>query len=59
MNRYRTLLLLAFAAVWSWATIEPSCRHNWLLENFLAFIFVPVILLAGRYFRLSDHSPTP
>lgn len=58
MNRYRTLLLLAFAAVWRWATIEPSCRHNWLLENSLAFIFVPVILLTGCYFRPSDQSYT-
>lgn len=58
MSRYHTLLFLAFAAVWTWAAIEPSYRHDWLLENCLVFIFVPVILLTGRYFRLSDLSYT-
>src|SRR5256885_11332140 len=58
MNRYQKLLALGFAAVWIWAAIPPLYRHDWLLENYLVFIFVPLILLGGRYFRLSDASYT-
>lgn len=58
MTRYHTLLLGIFAAVWVWAAIEPRYPHDWLLENYLVFIFVPLILLTGRYFRLSSLSYT-
>lgn len=56
MSRYLKSLLLIFAAVWVWAAINPSYRHDWLLENYLVFIFVPIIILTGSYFRLSDAS---
>ena len=58
MSRYQKLLLLAFAAVWTWAAIAPKFPHDWLLENYLVFLFVPAILITGRYFRLSDLSYT-
>jgi putative membrane protein len=58
MTRYHGFLLLAFVAVWTWAAIEPTYPHDWLLENYLVFLFVPVILLTGRYFRLSRLSYT-
>lgn len=58
MTRYLKVLLLVFTAVWILAAINPSDRHDWLLENYLVFIFVPIIILAGRYFRLSDVSYT-
>ena len=58
MTRYLKALLLVFTAVWILAAINPSDRHDWLLENYLVFIFVPIIILAGRYFRLSDVSYT-
>ena len=58
MTRYHTVLLVLFAAVWIWAAIEPVYPHDWLLENYLVFIFVPLVLLAGRYFRLSNLSYT-
>lgn len=58
MTRYHGFLLLAFIAVWSWAAIEPRYPHDWLLENYLVFIFVPLILITGRYFRLSRLSYT-
>jgi len=58
MTRYHAFLLLAFVAIWVWAAIEPRYPHDWLLENYLVFIFVPVILLTGRYFRLSKLSYT-
>ncbi|MDA8127706.1 MAG: DUF2238 domain-containing protein [Betaproteobacteria bacterium] len=58
MTRYHALLLGVFAAVWIWAAIDPVYPHDWLLENYLVFIFVPFILLTARYFRLSDLSYT-
>ena len=58
MKPYHVMLLGIFAAVWIWAAIEPKYPHDWLLENYLVFVFVPVILLTGRYFRLSNLSYT-
>jgi putative membrane protein len=58
MSRYHAFLLTVFAAVWGWAAIEPVYPHDWLLENYLVFAFVPIILLTGRHFRLSDLSYT-
>jgi putative membrane protein len=58
MTRYHGFLLIAFAAIWTWAAIEPRYPHDWLLENYLVFIFVPLILLTGRWFRLSKLSYT-
>ena len=58
MTRYHALLLGIFAAVWVWAAIAPRYPHDWLLENYLVFVFVPVIVLTARYFRLSNLSYT-
>lgn len=58
MTRYQTLLVLAFLAAWIWAATNPLFRHDWLLENYLVFMFVPIILISGRYFRLSNVSYT-
>ncbi len=58
MSRYRTFLLVVFLIVWILAAVNPLYRHDWLLENYLVFIFVPVIFLLGRYFRLSNVSYT-
>ncbi len=56
--RYKISLLVLFVAVWVWAAIEPRFPHDWLLENYLVFIFVPIILITGKYFRLSNVSYT-
>lgn len=56
--RYKLILLLAFFVVWIWAAIHPVFPHDWLLENYLVFIFVPVILISARYFKLSNVSYT-
>ncbi len=55
---YRWVLLFVFVAVWIWAAINPIYPHDWLLENYLVFIFVPVILVSAWYFRLSNVSYT-
>ncbi|MBI2024184.1 DUF2238 domain-containing protein [Candidatus Giovannonibacteria bacterium] len=58
MTRYQKILFSVFALVWVWAAINPVLRETWLLENYLVFIFIPVILITGRYFKLSNISYT-
>ncbi len=58
MTKYKFFLLTIFVAVWIWAAINPVFPHDWLLENYLVFIFVPIILILGRYFKLSNLSYT-
>jgi len=58
MSRYKISLILVFLIFWVWAAIKPTYPHDWLLENYLVFIFVPLILIMGRYFRLSNVSYT-
>lgn len=56
MKPYHYFLLISFSIVWVWAAINPLFPHDWLLENYLVFISVPLILLSARYFKLSDTS---
>jgi putative membrane protein len=58
MGKYLRLLALIFLAVWVWAAIHPKYPADWLLENYLIFISVPLIVVTGRYFRLSQISYT-
>ncbi|TAK95139.1 DUF2238 domain-containing protein [Patescibacteria group bacterium] len=57
-KNYRATLILAIMATWVWAAVNPKFPDDWLLENYLVFIFVPFIILLGRYFRLSNVSYT-
>jgi putative membrane protein len=56
--KYKLFLLVLFLVVWSWASYKPLYPDGWLLENYLVFIFVPIILLSARYFKLSNVSYT-
>lgn len=56
MEKYHWFLIISFLAVWIWAAIDPVFPHDWLLENYLVFLFVPIILGIGYYFRLSKIS---
>ena len=58
MKAYHKILIGIFFIVWVWAAINPVFPHDWLLENYLVFIFVPIIILLGRYFKLSNVSYT-
>ncbi len=55
---YHLVLLIIFLAFWIWAAINPLYRDGWLLENYLVFIFVPIILISAYYFKLSKLSYT-
>ncbi len=56
--KYQIFLFLVFLGVWIWAAINPIYPDGWLLENLLVFIFVPIVLISGWYFRLSNVSYT-
>jgi len=57
-SRYHLLLLAIVAAVWLWAAIEPVYPSDWWLENILVFLGVPLVVVLGFYFRLSNLSYT-
>jgi len=56
VRTYYKILLTLFGLVWVWAAIAPLDRMGWLLENVLVILGVPLVLVVGRYFRLSDVS---
>jgi len=56
VTRYQKFLVLAFLAVWIWGAVNPKYPGDWLLENYVLFIFVSLIFLLGRFFRLSNLS---
>ena len=58
IRRYGLFLGLVFVLVWSWAAYRPLYPDDWLLENYLVFVFVPLIIGLGFYFRLSKISYT-
>jgi putative membrane protein len=58
MKKYHFFLIAVFLVVWIWAAIKPVYPHDWLLENYLVFLFVPIILGLGYYFKLSKVSYT-
>lgn len=58
MSKYKISLVIIFIIFWIWAAINPVYPHDWMLENYLVFIFVPLILIGGRYFELSNVSYT-
>ena len=53
---FRFLLLGIFLLVWAWSAYRPLHPDDWLLENYLVFFWVPVLLITARAFRLSDIS---
>lgn len=58
MTKYKWFLLAVFMIFWCWAAYQPVFPEDWLLENYLVFIWVPIIIFLGRYFKLSDVSYT-
>lgn len=56
--RYPLLLLAAFAVWWALLAIAPWYRQDWLLENLLVFVAVPLLAWSYPRLRLSDASYT-
>lgn len=56
--RYPLLLLGAYAVIWIWLAIAPRYREDWLLENVLVMLAVPVLVLSWRHLRFSNRAYT-
>ncbi len=57
-KQYPQILLGIFLIIWLILAINPTYRFDWFLENILVFIFVPLLILTYKYFRLSNISYT-
>ncbi|MBM5810968.1 MAG: DUF2238 domain-containing protein [Gammaproteobacteria bacterium] len=57
-RRYPARLLAVFAALWLALAIAPVFRQDWLLENMLVFIAVPILVATSGRLRFSDATYT-
>lgn len=58
ITTYQLFLAAIFTAVWIWAAINPLYPADWLLENYLIFLFIPIVIFGTWKFKLSDLSLT-
>ena len=54
--RLPLLLLVLYVAIWGALAIAPSYRQDWLLENLLVLIVVPVLVGTYRRFAFSHRT---
>jgi putative membrane protein len=57
-DRYPLALLLAFVAIFAALGIAPAYREDWLLENALVFVAVPLLVAFYRRLRFSNFAYT-
>jgi putative membrane protein len=57
-SRYPLALLCAYAFAWVALAIAPAYRQDWLLENLLVFVALPLLAWSGRRLRLSNRAYT-
>jgi putative membrane protein len=50
------ILLAAYALIWLALAVAPVSREDWLLENLLVFVFVPLLIATRRRLRFSNTS---
>ncbi len=55
-KRFQQTLLFVYTIVWIYYSIDPLYRPEWLLENSLVFVFLPLLFLVYKKFQLSDLS---
>jgi putative membrane protein len=55
-NRFLQILLVAYAALWTLAAVEPVDRQTWLLENLLVMGAIVLLALTHRAFVFSRLS---
>lgn len=57
-QHYLGLLAVTYLLIWLGLSIHPLYRQDWLLENLLIFIALPIVAASIRWFRLSNLSYT-
>lgn len=55
-DRFALLLLAAFIAVWTLLAVQPLYRSDWLLENALVFVAIPLLVAMHPNLPLSKIS---
>jgi putative membrane protein len=56
--RYPAGLLAAFVIIWLALAIDPAYRKDWLLENAIVFVAIPLFVLTARRLRFSNLAYT-
>lgn len=56
--RYPAVLLGVFIVLWAVLAVAPLYRQDWLLENTLVFVAVPVLVATRRRLRFSNAAYT-
>ena len=56
--RFPLVLLIVYAAIWTALAIHPWYRQDWLLENVLVFVAVPLLLWGWRTLPFSNAAYT-
>src|SRR5262245_14269224 len=56
--RYPLCLLAGYLAIWLALAIHPVFRKDWLLENVIVFVAVPLFAATARRLRFSDFAYT-
>ena len=56
--RYPICLLAAYGVIWLALAIDPVFRKDWLLENAIVFVAIPLFVLTARRLRFSDFAYT-
>ena len=57
-DHYPLSLLVAFTAIWIALAIAPWYRQDWLLENVIVFVAVPLFVATCRRLRFSNLAYT-
>jgi len=57
-DRYPLALLVAFILIFAALAVAPSYRQDWLLENLLVFVAVPLLVVNYRRLRFSNYAYT-
>ena len=55
-NRWMQLFLLVFLVIWADSLIGTTDMSNWILENILVFIFLPILIFTIKKHQFSDVS---
>lgn len=55
---YKLFLATILVMFWIWGAIKPLYFEDWLLENYLIFLFVPVVIWGDWKFKLSNITLT-
>lgn len=56
--RYPLVLLAVYSVIWVALAIDPVYRDDWLLENVLVFVSVPLLVFTAKRLRFTDLTYT-